>query len=120
MTNNIVDTQFQQSLSFVVPVKDEEATLVTLFRGIAAQATNLTSHWEVIFIDDGSSDGSWKVIRQLAAEGEEHVKAIGSGETSARRRLWPLGGRNAGATLSLRWMPTCRMTRKKFRGSWRK
>jgi hypothetical protein len=76
MTNNIVDTQFQQSLSFVVPVKDEEATLVTLFRGIAAQATNLTSHWEVIFIDDGSSDGSWKVIRQLAAEDEEHVKAI--------------------------------------------
>jgi dolichol-phosphate mannosyltransferase len=76
MTNNIVDTQFQPSLSFVVPVKDEEATLVTLFRGIAAQATNLTSHWEVIFIDDGSSDGSWKVIRQLAAEDEEHVKAI--------------------------------------------
>src|ERR1700746_105377 len=76
MTNNIVDTQFQPSLSFVVPVKDEEATLVTLFRGIAAQATNLPSHWEVIFIDDGSSDGSWKVIRQLAVENEEHVKAI--------------------------------------------
>ena len=76
MTNSIVDTQFQPSLSFVLPVKDEEATLVMLFRGIAAQATNLTSHWEVIFIDDGSSDGSWKVIRQLAAEDEEHVKAI--------------------------------------------
>jgi glycosyltransferase involved in cell wall biosynthesis len=72
----IVDTQFQPSLSFVVPVKDEEATLETLFRGIAAQATNLTSHWEVIFIDDGSSDGSWRVIQQLAAEDEEHVKAI--------------------------------------------
>jgi multidrug efflux pump subunit AcrA (membrane-fusion protein) len=78
MTNivGIVDTQSRPSLSFVVPVKDEEATLETLFRGIAAQATNLTSHWEVIFIDDGSSDGSWRVIRQLAAEDEEHVKAI--------------------------------------------
>jgi len=78
MTNiiGIVDTQLRSSLSFVVPVKDEEATLETLFRGIAAQATNLTSHWEVIFIDDGSSDGSWRVIQQLAAEDEEHVKAI--------------------------------------------
>jgi glycosyltransferase involved in cell wall biosynthesis/multidrug resistance efflux pump len=78
MTNNVgtVDTHLRPSLSFVVPVKDEEATLETLFRGIAAQATNLTSHWEVIFIDDGSSDGSWRVIRQLTAEDEEHVKAI--------------------------------------------
>ncbi|MBV8641907.1 MAG: glycosyltransferase [Verrucomicrobia bacterium] len=78
MTNIVgyVDTQFRPSLSFVVPVKDEEATLETLFRGIAAQATKLTSYWEVIFVDDGSSDGSWKVIRQLAVENEEHVKAI--------------------------------------------
>ena len=78
MTNIVgtVDTQLRPSLSFVVPVKDEEATLEILFRGIAAQATNLASHWEVIFVDDGSSDGSWRVIRQLAAQDEEHVKAI--------------------------------------------
>jgi hypothetical protein len=78
MTNivGIVDTQFRPSLSFVVPVKDEQATLQTLFRGIASQATNLTSYWEVIFVDDGSSDGSWKVIQELAADDEEHVKAI--------------------------------------------
>jgi multidrug efflux pump subunit AcrA (membrane-fusion protein) len=78
MTNIVgtLDTQLRPSLSFVVPVKDEEATLETLFRGIAAQATNLASHWEVIFVDDGSSDGSWRVIRQLAAQDEEHVKAI--------------------------------------------
>jgi hypothetical protein len=73
---SIVDTQFRPSLSFVVPVKDEESTLDTLFRGIALQATKLTSYWEVIFVDDGSSDGSWKVIQQLAADDEEHVKAI--------------------------------------------
>jgi CheY-like chemotaxis protein len=78
MTNivGIVDNRIQPSLSFVVPVRDDEATLETLFRGIAAQVTNLTSQWEVIFIDDGSSDGSWKVIWQLAADDEEHVRAI--------------------------------------------
>jgi hypothetical protein len=50
MTNivGIVDTQFRSSLSFVVPVKDEEATFETRFRRIAARAnggrrTSITS-----------------------------------------------------------------------------
>jgi dolichol-phosphate mannosyltransferase len=78
MTNivGIVSTQFQPSLSFVIPVKDEEATLERLSRGIAAQAERLTSDWEIIFVDDGSSDGSWKVIQRLAAVDEKHVIAI--------------------------------------------
>ena len=38
MTNivGIADNQIQPSLSSVVPVKDEEATLGTLFRGVVA------------------------------------------------------------------------------------
>jgi CheY-like chemotaxis protein len=64
------------SLSFVVPVKDEQATLETLLRGIAAQAENLATEWEAIFVDDGSSDDSWKVMQRLAAENTQHVRAI--------------------------------------------
>src|SRR5271166_3515230 len=64
------------SLAFVIPVKDEQATLADLFRGIAVEATKVTDEWEVIFVDDGSTDASWSVIRQLAAENVEHVKGI--------------------------------------------
>ncbi|HYY30182.1 MAG TPA: glycosyltransferase family 2 protein [Chthoniobacterales bacterium] len=64
------------SLAFVIPVKDEQATLVTLFRGIADEANKITDVWEVIFVDDGSTDGSWTVIQQLAADNLQHVKAI--------------------------------------------
>lgn len=64
------------SLTFVIPVKDEQATLATLFGGIAVQATKLTSRWEVIFVDDGSTDQSWTEIQKLAVQHSENVKAI--------------------------------------------
>jgi hypothetical protein len=64
------------SLSFVIPAKDEQATIVPLFRKIADQAAKLTSCWEVIFVDDGSVDGTWQMIRRLAAEDAKHVRAI--------------------------------------------
>ena len=64
------------ALSFVIPVKDEQATLTSLVGGIAAQAAKITDCWEIIFIDDGSADQSWAVMEQLAAEHQECVKAI--------------------------------------------
>src|ERR1700738_3505238 len=64
------------ALSFVIPVKDEQATLTSLVVGIAAQAAKITDCWEIIFIDDGSADQSWAVMEQLAAEHQECVKAI--------------------------------------------
>jgi glycosyltransferase involved in cell wall biosynthesis len=71
----VASTQ-KPSLAFVIPVKDEQATLVDLFRGIAVEATKVTDRWEVIFVDDGSVDESWSVIRQLAAESLGQVKGI--------------------------------------------
>jgi len=64
------------TLSFVVPIKDEEASLETLFEGIAAQANACALDWEVIFIDDGSADGSWEVIKALHERHAGRVKAL--------------------------------------------
>jgi glycosyltransferase involved in cell wall biosynthesis len=64
------------TLTFVIPVKDEQATLAALFGGIAAEAAKITDAWEVIFVDDGSADQSWLVMCQLAAQNREHVKAV--------------------------------------------
>jgi glycosyltransferase involved in cell wall biosynthesis/CheY-like chemotaxis protein len=73
---DLVASAENPALSFVIPVKDEQATLTALFRGIAAQAAKITNCWEVIFVDDGSADESWMVMEQLAAEHQERVKAI--------------------------------------------
>ena len=64
------------TLSFVVPAKDEAASLETLFEGIAAQANACASDWEIIFIDDGSADGSWEVIKSIHERHPGRVKAL--------------------------------------------
>jgi glycosyltransferase involved in cell wall biosynthesis/CheY-like chemotaxis protein len=71
-----IKTRMDASLSFVVPLKDEAPTLRELFSKIAENASEQTSRWEVIFVDDGSTDNSWQVIQELAAENAGRIKAI--------------------------------------------
>ena len=66
----------EATLSFVIPLKDEAPTLGELFKKIAEHASAQTSFWEVIFVDDGSTDNSWEVIQELAAENPDRIKAI--------------------------------------------
>jgi CheY-like chemotaxis protein len=66
----------EATLSFVIPLKDEAPTLGELFTKIAEHASAQTSFWEVIFVDDGSSDNSWEVIQELAVENPDRIKAI--------------------------------------------
>jgi glycosyltransferase involved in cell wall biosynthesis len=63
-----IETVPDIQVSVLVPVKDEEATLATLVAEIgAAFATLPDVEYEVIFVDDGSEDGSWAVMQELAA-----------------------------------------------------
>lgn len=55
-------------VSFVIPVKDEMPTLASLCAEIVEMAGRESLDYELIFIDDGSTDGSWAEIRRLAAE----------------------------------------------------
>jgi glycosyltransferase involved in cell wall biosynthesis len=66
----------ETSVSFVIPFKDEEATLEKLFRAISDQVSKITPRWEVIFVDDGSVDGGWSVVQRLAIGNPDNVKAI--------------------------------------------
>jgi hypothetical protein len=64
-----------EMLSFVVPVKDEEASIAELYQRIEREVEK-AFRFEVIFIDDGSSDGSWNVIRQLASARSDRAHGI--------------------------------------------
>jgi len=70
------ETRKEVTLSFVIPLKDEAPTLEELFNKIAQHASARTSLWEVIFVDDGSTDNSWQVIQELASENPDRIKAI--------------------------------------------
>ena len=62
-------------ISIVVPVFNEEESLPELSEwiGRVCHSANLT--YELLFIDDGSSDSSWKVIVDLTGS-DKHIKGL--------------------------------------------
>lgn len=62
-------------LSIVIPVFNEAESLRQLHSEIADVAAENHYGLEIIFIDDGSGDDSWRVITQIA-ESDERVKAV--------------------------------------------
>lgn len=63
-------------LSFVIPVMNEEKTIETLFNGIHTAVSALKKSFEVMFIDDGSTDGSWAEITRLTQKHPQLVRGI--------------------------------------------
>ena len=55
-------------LSLVLPCHNESANLRWLLPHVAAVLPRLAEHFEVVLVDDGSSDGSGDLARQLAAQ----------------------------------------------------
>jgi len=62
-------------LSIVIPVYNEAESLEDLHRELREVAAANGYALDVIFVDDGSTDGSWEVIRHLAA-GDRQVRGI--------------------------------------------
>src|SRR5438093_3717830 len=52
-------------ISVVVPVHDEERTVALLFDELEAALEPLEAPWEAVFVDDGSTDGSFAALTRL-------------------------------------------------------
>ncbi len=63
------------NISIVIPLLNEEESLNELYRWIASVMQSNGFLYELIFIDDGSTDNSWKIIEKLSEENKE-VKGI--------------------------------------------
>ena len=63
------------NISVVIPLYNEEESLPELYEWIERVMNNNNFSFEVIFINDGSRDNSWKVIEELAQK-SPHVKGI--------------------------------------------
>ena len=63
------------NLSIVIPLLNEEESLEELHDWIAVVMQSNHFSYEILFIDDGSTDHSWKVIEQLVKRNES-VKGI--------------------------------------------
>jgi glycosyltransferase involved in cell wall biosynthesis len=65
---NESDGAHRPTVSLVIPVYNERESLSALYAEILAVAQEHSLNFEAIFVDDGSRDGSWSVIQELAAK----------------------------------------------------
>jgi len=65
-----------QTLSLIVPVYNEEQTLPILIEAIQRSLDPLPYAWEVILVDDGSVDGSLRVLTELSAKIPDRLRVI--------------------------------------------
>ena len=63
-------------ISIVVPLFNEDESLPELFNWIKRVATSHNFSYEVIFVNDGSTDRSWEVIEELQKENPDTVHGI--------------------------------------------
>lgn len=84
-------------ISIVVPAYNEERNLELLYARLREQLETLRMHWELVIVDDGSSDGTWAAIAALGARDARvrgvrlsrnfgHQNALLAGLASARGR----------------------------------
>tara|TARA_B100000953_G_scaffold64411_1_gene51524 strand:+ start:1351 stop:2310 length:960 start_codon:yes stop_codon:yes gene_type:complete len=62
-------------ISVVIPLLNEEQSLAELYHWIAKVMRSNSFSYEIIFIDDGSTDGSWNTIAAIADK-DKAVKGI--------------------------------------------
>jgi glycosyltransferase involved in cell wall biosynthesis len=68
-------------ISFVVPVFNEEESLGHFYDALMEVVPDLEKNFEIIFVDDGSTDGSLEILKSLSKK-DSNVKAF-----SFRRNL---------------------------------
>ena len=68
--------EYKLDISVVVPLFNEEESIPELYAWIARVMAQHGFSYEVIFVNDGSTDSSWQVIERLANQDAEHVHGI--------------------------------------------
>ena len=77
-------------ISIVIPLFNEEESLKELTDWIGKVMRDNSFSYEIIYVDDGSTDGSWGIIEDLKSE-NPNIKAI-----KFRRNYGKSGGLNVG------------------------
>lgn len=62
----MVDMEYTKDLSIVISLFNEEESLPELISWIEEVASREKYSYEVIMVDDGSTDSSWKIIKELS------------------------------------------------------
>jgi glycosyltransferase involved in cell wall biosynthesis len=64
------------TMSFVIPLLNEEGSLEALHEAITESAESLLLEYEIVFVDDGSTDRSPSILREIYERDAKHVRVI--------------------------------------------
>ena len=67
--------EFKKDLSIVISLFNEEESLTELVGWIETVMDREGYSYEIIMIDDGSTDGSWRIVRKLS-ESNSNIRGI--------------------------------------------
>ncbi len=82
-------------LSVVIPVYNEEESLQPLSDELEAALQALQQPYEIIFVDDGSTDGSFAVLQQLHEADPDHVRVVSFRRNFGKTAALSVGFRRA-------------------------
>ena len=63
-------------LSVVIPLLDERESIGSLHSSLIAVLGALGKEYEIIFVDDGSEDGTFGILKSLHEKDPEHIRVI--------------------------------------------
>jgi glycosyltransferase involved in cell wall biosynthesis len=81
-------------ISVIIPLLDEEESLPELHTWIAKVMTEYKLSYEILFIDDGSTDNSWNLISDLSKENSS-VKGLKFNRNYGKSAALNIGFKNA-------------------------
>lgn len=62
-------------VSVIIPAYNEEENIPEAARAAKDSLSAVNAEFEIIFVDDGSTDNSWRVIEKLSSE-EKHIRGL--------------------------------------------
>ncbi|MEZ5987870.1 MAG: glycosyltransferase [Planctomycetota bacterium] len=90
-----------RELSLVVPIFNEVENLAPLHAAVVKALEALPMSWELLFVDDGSTDGSAAPdARRISAPRPARRARVPEPQRSGRRPRWPPGSTSAAAASS--------------------
>ena len=85
-------------ISIIIPILNEEPTIAPLVERCLAAMSELARTYEIILIDDGSSDESWRVV-QLLASANPDVRGYRLRRNFGKAAALALGAEVAGGSI---------------------
>ena len=82
-------------LSIVIPCFNEEENLIILLKEIKSSLKGIVKNYEVIFVDDGSTDSSFKILEKIYSSNKKTVKVIKLKKNFGQTFSWNIGFKNS-------------------------